>query len=56
MHRSRIVLSLIPLSPLMMLGVADAVIYRRMEGQVCTPTYATQCTGMILAIEHCGVS
>jgi hypothetical protein len=28
------VLSLIPLSPLMMLGIADAVIYRRMEGQV----------------------
>lgn len=34
LFRSRFVLSLIPLSPVVMLGVADAIIYRRMDGQV----------------------
>jgi hypothetical protein len=32
-HRSRILLALVPLSPIMMCGIADAIVYRRMDGQ-----------------------
>lgn len=53
-YRSRIVSCLIPLSPVMMLGIADAVVYRRMVGQVsCVASYSyLYCTGCTRTMLH----